>query len=92
EVLEKASGYSLLSGDEADTLLSAYRLYRTYLSFQRAALDQSIHVDEWPEALKRITAKALELSDVAAVKAAITSAETSVWQVFCRKLQRETTE
>ena len=92
DVLNIAAAADILTRDDASTLLSAYEQYRTYLSYQRAALDQNLHIDQWPEALKRTVAKALNSASVEAVKSELMDAQKAVWSVFCRKLQYQTTE
>lgn len=91
-VLTLAEEYGDLSASERNALSDAYKLCRGLQMYQRAALDSASAETEWPAALKRITAKALNAQDFEALTSRLRGLQDTVWEIFCKKLQPETTE
>ena len=77
---------------ERRCLLHTYIMCRGLQAFQRAALDRAVDQTEWPEALKRITSKALNVEDFEALLSLLFQQQEQVWSIFCKKLQPDATE
>ncbi|MAK62674.1 MAG: bifunctional [glutamate--ammonia ligase]-adenylyl-L-tyrosine phosphorylase/[glutamate--ammonia-ligase] adenylyltransferase [Ponticaulis sp.] len=91
-VLPKTVEYGLLSDGELRSLMHTYVMCRGLQAYQRAALDRAVDQTEWPEALKRITAKALNVEDFEALLSLLFQQQEAVWSIFCKQMQPETTE
>lgn len=91
-VIPKAEEYGLITDGERRCLLHTYIMCRGLQAFQRAALDRAVDQTEWPEALKRITSKALNVEDFEALLSLLFQQQEQVWSIFCKKLQPDATE
>ena len=87
-----AEEYGDLTAKERNTLSETYKLCRGIQMYQRAALDSASPETDWPIALRRITSKALNSEDFDALTSRLGDLQDSVWSIFCKKLQPETTE
>ena len=91
-VLTLAEEYGDLSASERNALSETYKLCRGLQMYQRAALESASAETGWPAALRRITSKALNSRDFEALISRLRGLQDTVWSIFCKKLQPETTE
>lgn len=90
--LQIATDTGLFTQDELTCLSDTYRLCRGLQAYQRAALERALPADEWPAALKRVTARALGSENFDRLEQRVKAHQAQVWEIFCRKLQPGTTE
>ena len=82
----------MFTESEVAQLLSAQTDMRALLALERAALDGSGAGEDWPPALQARAAALLAEDSFKTLLDRVDRAQTSVWTIFCEKMQPNATE
>ncbi|XSG81188.1 MAG: bifunctional [glutamine synthetase] adenylyltransferase/[glutamine synthetase]-adenylyl-L-tyrosine phosphorylase [Methyloligella sp. ZOD6] len=82
--LEKLRDAGVLSGEDADLLIPACRLYHNLTQVLRLCVDEIFRPDEAPQALKELIARAVEMSDFRSVEVRLRETLIGVHRAFDR--------